>query len=171
MFSSFLIFVSISVLVVFYMITSSRRQNLCFLLSSLSSFLGVLIIVLLRNNSIIDLSSLEESIQTLFMQQIYMFDIIRQDTFALSFLLMSLYIFLFIVFEIVFNNVIPKYNYLVVKDIKYAFVKAVLIFVNIIILLLVVVTFLTILNEIYHVDEGYLSPVMGLLREALGGIL
>ena len=82
MFSSFLIFVTISVLVVFYMITSSRRQNLCFLLSSLSSFLGVLIIVLLRNNSIIDFSSLEESIQTLFMQQIYMFDIIRQETFA-----------------------------------------------------------------------------------------
>lgn len=171
MFSCFLIFVAISILVVFYMITSSRRQNLCFLLASLSSFIGVLIIVLLRNNSIIDFSSLEESIQTLFMQQIYMFDIIRQDTFALSFLLMAAYIFLFIVFEIIFNNVIPKYNYLVVKDVKYALVKAVLIFVNIIILLLFVVTTLTILNEIYHVDEGYLSKVMDLVREALGGMV
>ena len=40
-------------------------------------------------------------------------------------------------------------------------------FVNILLTLALVMVFLTILNNVYHVERGFISPVMELIEEGL----
>ena len=157
MFNCGVIFLFVASLIIIYMLTSQRRQNLCLLLSILTGVIVSIVFGVLKDLSIIDFSFLQQQIVTLFAQQIYHFPEQQQMSFAFSFILVCIYSLTFVLGEIFFNIVIPKYNYLVKKDASYIFGKISLMFVNILLTLALVMVFLT----------GFISPVMELIEEGL----
>lgn len=167
MFNCGVIFLFVASLIIIYMLTSQRRQNLCLLLSILTGVIVSVVFGVLKDLSIVDFSFLQRQIVSLFAQQIYHFPEQQQMSFAFSFILVCIYSLTFVFGEIFFNIVIPKYNYLVKKDASYIFGKISLMFVNILLTLALVMVFLTVLNNVYHVERGFISPVMELIEEGL----
>lgn len=161
------LFIVVASLIIIFMSTSSRRQNVCSLISMAGGIFSSLCFYFMDIAFNFNLDNLIYEIKKLFAGQIYMYEEFEKNNFAYVFLLIMIFFAGFIIFEIFSNLFVPKYNYFEKKSGYYFGTKIALIFVNINLFLFISLIIIVNSNYIYHIPEGFFKPVMELIREGL----
>ena len=162
------IFLCFSLLLIIFFITSSKRQNICFLVSLFVSVSVSITFYVIEYYIDLNWTILLDFIHNTFKYlPTYPSDVEMQKAFGIGMILMFIFFVLFIISIILMNIFMPKEKYLLKKNRYYYVTKSIFVFINILLTLFTLIVITSILNIIYNIPAPFFDSILKIFEQGL----
>lgn len=162
------IFLCFSLLCIIFFITSSKRQNICFLVSLFAAVAVSITFYVIEYYVDLNWIGLLDLVHNTFKYlPTYPTDADMQKAFGYGMILIIIFFIIFITGIILMNIFMPKEKYLLKKNRYYYVTKSIYVFINILLVLFTLIIILSVLNMIYFIPAPFVDSVLKIFEQGL----
>lgn len=164
--SSTLLLSLLALAIIIYILLSARN-NILLLISSIFGFVCSGIFIFLCQKNILNIELVNDFVSKSFFKLKIDLDTEQIEVFSLLFVSLGIYFIAFPSFCLFLFKICSNFRKTIKKDRIYFMSKTFLIFFNTLLSLFVISIFITFLNIVYNMNEGFLSFIFELVKKGI----